>query len=246
MRSSWSVLVTVAMLTLLTTSGRSQWILEYEYMSAAPASKMTSYCGLELSEASARALPSSIYGFGHAFDDTLMCSGQAAAAHEVVQVGQSRYVGVERPTIEVTVHAQMQGEVDLLNAPCGAAAVGFASYTSNLSASGVVARLTESAAQTDGVQIGAINLNLPGMGASIAVRSGVGEGVYPDFALDSGYYETCGVGVYGYRLRGRAYVKVMANGGWFTFDVAECCARIFANASYVAHFAYLAQVPICP
>ena len=211
--------------------------------------------GMVLGRARAKATSSAnrASGAGFAWDTSLGCDVQAAAAATGLYNRTYRYIvgaggppttpggGGPTPTnpgtttgstggeVEVWARCTAAGVANLNNADCAAAALGYSQFTSSLGTS-IYAALQDSAAVTGSYSLGNLQAAYQGLGVGLNVNVGTGTGSYPDSDQNEVGQADC-VNYYFVQHRSRAYIKVWANEGLIGLGASADCRMVAAVMS---------------
>jgi len=229
-----SVITSLA-LCLAASSGSAQWKLDdvtYVPFSDSDGQTCTTIFGSVLGWSSASTASNGAYAaaVGQAFDVSLNCDVTAQVG------GTGRYSeswvwkGKKgEGWCKIKADLVTDGVVNLVNADCAAAALGFGEFSSNITPT-VVAVLNKSAGETGSNQLGSVSAAYGGLQGSYNVTVGTGEGSYPDNDTNGTNAQGCH-DFFTRQHRARGFMKVWANAG---LDIsAECNGQMTATVKSV-------------
>ncbi len=152
-----------------------------------------------------------VHGVGYASDHSIGCSVRSIAVTTGVSDEFFIYYGPGQGSVLIYGQLFIRGVAKLENPECAAAALGYIKHQSNIVGE-KVAVLRSSVAETSDALLGTVGAAYFGLGFSVPVNVGLGEGDYPDERVQTVFGYDC-VDMFFNGASGRSYVHVFANAG---------------------------------
>ena len=176
------------------------------------------------SHAYARADGPTCAGDAYAWDCSTACEAKGMVA---VAVGYDLTTWTDRCEIgdaEYSFHTEIEGFVDLRDADCAGAALGYVEIKSNLLSAPLLVQLHKSAGETQSGALGQIQLALAGFTGTLPIVVQTGIQIWPDFDAIGAAGHKC-INIVTLEFRSRAWLQAWANSG-LTDIWAEVIAQL--------------------